>query len=265
MKRELEAPGVVAADLCRESLYRFFAAVLRGPRSAGWGVVQEPENHDLVCEAADFIRSGASSFPSRLGLGEAPADTLTLRPLCAGLKRPATKLRADYDRVFGLTADRGCPPYETEYHTNAEAFFQAQQMADVAGFYRAFGLMPAQSEPDRPDYLPLELEFMAFVLMKKRLASVDLAGATADTDAASVCDEVQRAFFRDHLAWWVPAFASGLRRKSDDGIYGEVGRALAAWIPIERMRLDIPLPRVSLASVADNRPEDQLECAGCSG
>jgi TorA maturation chaperone TorD len=265
MKQQLEAPGIVAVDLCRETLYRFFAVVLRGPRSAGWEVVREPENHDLVCNAADFIRTGASTFPSRLGLGEAPPDTLTLKPLCAGLKRPTNKLRADYDRVFGLTADRGCPPYETEYHTNSEAFFRAQQMADVAGFYRAFGVMPSQSEPDRPDYLPLELEFMAFVLMKKRLALVDAAGSVANADRALVCDEVQRCFFRDHLAWWVPAFASGLRRKGDDGIYGEVGRALAAWIPIERTRLDIPLPRVPLESVPGSQPEERLECAGCSG
>ena len=123
-------------------------------------------------------------------------------------------LRAQYDTVFGLVVPKECPPYETEYYPTQETFGRSQQMADVAGFYQAFGIEPAQSSPERPDHLALELEFMAFLLLKRRQA---IAATDHDPEAgeqASICDRALRDFFRDHLAWWLPAFAAGLRRKA---------------------------------------------------
>ena len=137
----------------------------------------------------------------------------------------STRLRAEYDRVFGLVVPKECPPYETEYHPTQETFVRSQQMADIAGFYRAFGIEPAQSSPERPDHLALELEFMAFLLTKKRLA---LAAVELDPEAAeqvSICDRAQRDFFRDHLAWWVPSFAAGLRRKAGGRLLRRPGSA----------------------------------------
>ena len=103
---------------------------------------------------------------------------------------------------------------------------------------------------------------MAFLLLKKRLA-LDEGGLGA-AERAAVCDEAESKFFRDHLAWWVPSFAAGLRRKAGGGLYEGVGRALAALLSLERRRLGVAAPRLPLQLERVECPEEQPECAGCA-
>src|SRR5262249_47366703 len=171
-------------------------------------------------------------------------------------KEPVEVLRAAYDVVFGHVTSRECPPYEAEYHSTSEPFFRSQQMADVAGFYRAFGLELSHAHPERPDHVALELEFLAFVLLKRPLALAG-PGTNAEKDEqVSVCDAAERTFFRDHLAWWLPSFATGLRRKAGHGVYAELGQVLAAFLPVERRRFGVPAPRLPVQASLEPRPEE---------
>jgi TorA maturation chaperone TorD len=238
-------------DLAREGLYRFLAAALRGPHGPGWQLFADPASREAAAAAADLLRAEASGRP---GFGEPTAEALTLRPLEDFLGGPGEAPGEEYYRVFGLLGPRECPPYETEFCPE-EPFLRAQQMADVAGFYRAFGLAPSHGHPERPDYLPLELEFMAFLLLKKRLAG---GGPRAE-----VCAEVEAGFYRDHLAWWLPAFAAGLRRRAGGGLYAALGELLAAFAAAERARLGLPPPRLPLRQAAPAEVEEEAGCAGC--
>jgi TorA maturation chaperone TorD len=254
-----------ALDLARECLYRFLAAALTDPHARGWRLLFNAQSQQLARQAADLLRAEAEAKPVPLAPGELPAEELNLAPLLAEFARPVQELRGDYDRAFGLVASRECPLYETEYHHNGDTFFRSQQMADVAGFYRAFGLEPACTSPERPDHLALELEFMAFLLLKKRLAQAAAEYGNGRADAVAVCDQAQRQFFRDHLAWWVPAFATGLRRKAGSGFYAQVGRVLAALLPSERARFGVAPPRASLQlPLIESVDEEPTACAGCA-
>jgi TorA maturation chaperone TorD len=255
-----EPAADTAIDLARECLYRFLAAALTDPAVDGWGLLLDADSGRVAAHAAELLRADAGDGPAALGFGELPPDDLDLAPLLAELGRPRAEQTALYDRVFGLVPSRECPPYETEYHAGAEPFFLAQQLADVAGFYRAFGLEPARGSPERPDHLALELEFVAILLTKKRLAD----GAPNGGELARVCAEAEAAFFRDHLAWWVPSFATGLRRKAGDGFYAAVARALAALMPLERAHFGVAPPRRLLRAAAVEPPNEQNGCAGCS-
>ncbi len=252
-----------ALDLARESLYGFLAAALADPHTRTWRLVLQPKNQDLARESADYLRDEMAVQASALGPGELPLEHLDLRPLLHDLGRPIWEIGADYDRIFGLLTCRECPPYETEYHPTSEAFFRAQQLADVAGFYRAFGVKPARATPERPDHISLELEFMAFVLLKKRLA---LGSQDPERwERVDVCDDVQRRFFEEHLAWWVPAFATGLLRKAGAGLYASLARIVAAFIAAERGHFELPPPRRPIQVTRIERPEEQAGCAGCVG
>lgn len=251
-------------DLAREVLYRFLAAVLSEPGSPAWQRAMDPENQRWACEAADLLSADASAAPVALGFGELAPESLTLRLLCAELAAPAERLRAEFDRVFGLGAIRECPPYETEYHQSAEPFFRSQQMADIAGFYRAFGLEPSHARPGRPDHLALELEFMAFLLMKRREAVADRVENPEIGERVSICDDAQLGFLRDHLVWWVPSFATGLRRHAGQGAWARLGEVLAAFLPTERGRFDLKAPRLPVQASVVERREEEAGCAGCS-
>jgi TorA maturation chaperone TorD len=265
MMKNIECePESAAIDLARECLYRFLATVAAGPYAEGWTRLDEPDTRRLVVDAASLIRGEFAAEPVLLGYGERSVDDLHCAELLAALQEPLAKLRADFDRVYGLVTPKECPPYETEYHPNSETFFRSQQMADIAGFYHAFGIEPAQAHPERPDHLALELEFMAFLQTKQRLATASAGeDARAADDQAEVCDLAAKSFFQDHLAWWVPAFATGLMRKAGGGYNAAFARLLAAFIPVERQRLGIEAPSKLVQPDLIERPEEQSGCATC--
>jgi TorA maturation chaperone TorD len=253
-----------AVLLARECLYRFLAAALSDPYSDCFALALDPCNRQLAGAAADLIRAEVSEAPAPLGIGELPPSQLDLGPLQAELDRPLEELRAEYDRVFGLVQSRECPPYETEYHSSTEPFFRTQQLADVAGFYRAFGLETARAAPERPDHIAVELEFMALLALKERLALQSVPDNPDAAEQAAVCAEAGRTFCSDHLSWWVPSFAMGLRRKAGTGLFAILANVLAALVAAERVRYGLPAPRLPLQPALIERPEEQSGCLSCA-
>src|SRR5262249_45823836 len=138
MQRPACTSEEMAYDLAREVLYRFLAAALSNPRGESYHLVQAAENQLLASKAADLLCAEASTATSTRGFGELGPEQLDLAPLLRELREPAVDRDAEYDRIFGVVFSKECPPYETEYHTTTDVFFRSQQLADIAGFYRAF-------------------------------------------------------------------------------------------------------------------------------
>lgn len=255
-------------DRARLTVYRFLSMAASHPRSERWPLLLEPDFQELVVAAAELIRGEPQARPDSLARGELPPEAMELTPLISFTRLPRDLLITEYDRVFGLLISRDCPPYETEYCPQTFSVYRSQQLADVAGYYRAFGLEPADKDPARQDHIVLELEFMAWLIAKTLYASENRQGDNAD-----LCRDAQVNFFRDHLAWWVPAFALALRRKADvlggEGeltspaktYLGAVGAFLAAFVPAERALLGIsPPPTAPTPSSVEEQSED---CDAC--
>lgn len=281
-----DIPEAAALELARECVHRFLSAFATDPYTPGWERIQDQQGQALAVAAMDLIREWAEQNPTPRTFGELPPEALDLRPLVADLSKPLADLRAEHDRVFGLIAPKECPPYETEYHPPGQTFLRSQQTADVAGFYHAFGLQPGGASHERPDHIALELEFIALLLTKKRMAqgghTVEETGTGSDrpravpvpiseddsaresADRIEICDQALHNFVRDHLAWWVPAFAAGLRRKADHGPYHALSNVLAALIPVERAILGIAPPFQPVQPELIETPEEQSGCIGCS-
>lgn len=263
----------VAVELARECVYRFLASLLIDPARDSRGYGRTQSEAILLSQAGQLLREEASLEDIAIGFGELPVESFDLNPLLTQQAQQAKYLGGEYDRIFGLVVAKDCPPYETEYCPAGETFQRSQQLADIAGFYLAFGLEPTASRPERPDHLALELEFMAHLLMKARLAvsGAEHYGQVEDTEArgpeerAMICEDAAHKFFQDHLAWWVPAFATGLARKAQTGMYATLARVLATWIPMERARMGIPAPRRPVQAVLIEKPEEQGGCEGCAG
>jgi TorA maturation chaperone TorD len=237
--------------LAREFLYRFFSLALTEPWGREWPALVSEENLALAIGSGEVVDARGEH-----ALGSA------LDQLVSELRQPPESLDDEYQRVFGLTPARECPPFETEYHGNAETFYCSQQLADIAGFYRAFGLNPGAMATVRPDHLTLELEFMAYLLMKQRLL---LESNDHDpSEKIGVVAKAEADFYRDHLAWWVPAFARGLAKRSVGGYYSALSRALGAFIVCESHRFGVRETRTPLVVVPTETRDDATECAGCT-
>lgn len=251
----------LTTNLARRIIYRYLAAALRHP-SEYFRELRQPPALDAFETATEIMRQKVNSEPIPLGFGELPAEELNPSKWIAWLQRPADDLFGEYDRVFGVGPVVDCPPYETEFFGNQEPFFRAQQMADVAGFYQAFGLNVSHTRPERPDHLALELEFMSLLILKERFAHKE--NESTGNENAQVCRDAQMRFLSDHLVWWAPSYATGLRRKAGDGPYEHLGRMLAAFMPIERSLFNIKAPQLPVRPRIEERPEEDSGCESCS-
>ncbi|MBI4386658.1 MAG: molecular chaperone TorD family protein [Elusimicrobia bacterium] len=73
------------------------------------------------------------------------------------------QLEGDYFRLFGSS---GCCPLDLAHHLSPNPFEQSKRLADIGGFYKAFGV-----EVDRRlDHLPAMLEFSAYLEIKRSYA-----------------------------------------------------------------------------------------------
>jgi len=259
-------------DEARLCLYRVLSLAASDPASRRSARLRAESFLDQAAAAAAFLAEEPSARPPAPAPGELPPATLGRLPLADFLRRPAAGLTAEHERVFGLVASKECPPCETDWCPQTFPIFRSQQLADVAGFYRAFGLEPSRDRPERHDHVALELEFMAWLLAKQRHA-LQAGGPEAD-ERAAVCRDAQRRFVQDHLAWWLPAFALALRRKADGlrdardlhepprSALGALGAALAAFVAAERAVLGVD-PPVELAGPRPAEDADEGGCGGC--
>lgn len=137
-----------------------------------------------------------------------------LADLLAAL-RPSTadELATQFFGLFGGTVR--VPPYEGSYEL--DPIRQGRQMADVAAFYRAFGAEPNGPAAERPDHAGCELEFLAFLELR-RLAAI------AGEEDVELLDEIETTFINDHAGRWLPTFFAEVR---DGAEHAPFYRALA--------------------------------------
>jgi len=243
----------------RQCLFRFSALALADPKTGNWDALTSPDLHRTLAAAAEVVRDEPAAAAASLARGELGLDQLD--PTAAIRELPATDnaFNTLYESVFGLLVSGSCPPHETEYIHSKLTFQRSHSLADIAGYYRAFGLRLSRCHPERQDHVALQLEFVAqlFELENRAIA----ANGANVSEPAEVCRSARKRFFAEHLACWVPTFARLLAIENPGGFYDMVGRFLAALIPAERALLGIAAMTHSVAPSQVERPED---CEGCA-
>jgi nitrate reductase assembly molybdenum cofactor insertion protein NarJ len=172
-------------------------------------------------------------------------------------------LQAAHRLVFGLT---GSLMYETELGLPHE-FRQSQELADIAGFYQAFGFHTGAAVRERPDHLATELEFMYLLALKEAYAVVN-----SMPEQAEICVDAQRKFLQDHLGRWIGPFCRSLERSTDERLgnsglespYVKLARLAEAFLKAETARLGV-LPELQPMVEQTLTPfNPDFTCAGCA-
>lgn len=111
-------------------------------------------------------------------------------------------LASDYIDIF----DRAQPansPYESDYSQN-QAMSKGTELADLAGFYKAFGLdfTSPDTTHDMLDHVSRELEFYAYLLAKQ-----EYLNDAKDEKGSSIVYDARKSFLKDHLGTFVSPLA----------------------------------------------------------
>ncbi len=172
----------------------------------------------------------------------------------ASLRVPsANHLATSFVRLFGHTTRGLICACETEYGAD-NAFHQPQQLADISGYYLAFGLRPAVACEARADHVACECEFMDFLNRKEALL---LAACSDDDETLAATRDAARTFVRDHLGRFGRAFAARVMVEDPEDFFGVLGRTLLEILDVECHRLHIDAGPIDLAvrpEVADEAP-----------
>jgi len=133
---------------------------------------------------------------------------------------PGPEIGAELTRLFVRAV---VPPYETSYESARSApGGKTLALADIAGFYRAFGF---QAQGERPDHLAPELEFLSLLCVKEAYARL-----TGEREGAEVCAEARIKFIREHLAPWLPSFCQRVAEEATDQALSLATAAVVAMV-----------------------------------
>jgi len=174
-------------------------------------------------------------------LAELPDASPELADLVSELhSTKVERLSAVYQGLFGGKVQ--VPPYEGSYEL--DPIRQGRQMADIAAFYRAFGAEAHGPAAERPDHVGCELEFLAFLELR-RLAAVE----ERDETGAEIVDEIAATFLVDHAGRWLPAFFAAVDESARTApLYRSLAALGAVAVEAELERRGIEPTSVSRSS-----------------
>ena len=164
---------------------------------------------ELAAAADDLTRAAQVAEPSAL---VAALSGAAVGARAAGVEAWA----AEHERLFSCGVV--CPIHETGFVCRDKGHI----LADLAGFYLAFGVGLRPEVHERQDHLVAELEFLASLLVR-----LSAARAGRRAEAAEVTGAALRAFASDHLGDWLPGFAAHLRGSCALDVYTRLADALA--------------------------------------
>jgi TorA maturation chaperone TorD len=139
-------------------------------------------------------------------------------------------LEAEYDRLF--RRNLACPPHETAYGDGRRMGGRPAELADIRGFYEAFGVVPSSTDPELPDHLATELEFYSILLLKIAYARVGATPQDVEVTAAAA-----GAFLEHHLGRWPGAFREAVEAENAASPYLETAHLIEAVIAEECRRV----------------------------
>jgi TorA maturation chaperone TorD len=234
--------------VCRAIIYDVLAMSLRPPTPEMLSRLGEDGASETVVDAALALADARSGQP----LGEA------VNRLFEALRGSSLDLLEDsYRDIFGHTAHGQVPPYETEYGFG-DVFRQAQELADIGGFYRAFGLEMAKARQERNDHISAELEFLSLLATKEAYDVVD-----GDLEGSETVRRAERLFLREHAARFGRAFGQSLARSRGHALYRAAGELCFDFLTTECARFGVPAGQEVLQLRPAATAEPPMACGGC--
>lgn len=205
----------------------------------------------LLSRAAVFrvLASGAiypeASFKQRIlqelsaVIHSAPALDYAQVTALANLRRvwadtDEDSLIKEYSRLF--IGNDAIVPRETAYGNTG----RSAELADISGFYLAFGFDLREDQREVPDYLSVELEFYSLLLIKQAYA------LEQDwLDKFDITRNAAKAFLADHLGRWVGKVCERAIEHQAAPIYKSLFEIISAAVQRECQALAVrPTPLI---------------------
>lgn len=242
-RREVKSEPEISATLTRAALFQVLAQAFGYPA---------PGHVGEVSAAFGRVRGGES-------FGRAPRIAQLLRRARNAWRRADEDAAAvEYMRLF-----LGSGPvslHETAYGDGRRIAGRPVELADINGFYHAFGFGVTTTDPDLPDHLGAELEFYSLLQLKDAWAR-----DSHRRPLSAITREAARTFLARHLGRWVGALAESAAQYRAASPYFETVDLAAALVEMEMRRLRISTEPVLGRISGDAMQEEEFACPRAAG
>lgn len=204
----------------RSALYGAVSALFADPESQKFELLLKPEIQGSVLDTCFQLESTLCGTDA--GLSK-PFQQIMAKLSANNLK----KIQSEFVDVFGHTLSKQIAPYALEHLKNTDVFFRTQKLADLNGFYKAFGMEVESIE--RADHISTQTEFLSYLLLKERLAE-----RNGLIEEMGVCRDAFDQFQKDHFMDWAGMFAGNLAKHVDSEFYPLAGRFFSISLETEK-------------------------------
>lgn len=197
----------------RALVYRLLARVFLPPQSGSFEALMR----DDLAALPDALEALSANEELRSRAHELAHELEAVHP---------EQLALVYEHTFEPSGGASKPPNETAHAPEIpqEGLTRTYELADIAGFYKAFGVEVAP-ETERVDHIAAELEFMHLLAVKQALAE-----ERGEAEHADLCRDASTKFLTDHLGRWSGKLQIHLEAESADRVYCAAGSLLASFV-----------------------------------
>ena len=218
-------------DVERARLYKAIALAFDRPGAAPAMVAHRETIAEQFADAAERLDEwlGADIDPSAHDgqpLAETAAAVVETMPI------DDADARSAYADAFGVEGEGTVSQYEVTYAPGT-LVTNTDRIADIAGFYRAFGLDLSEDERDRADALPTQLEFCQHLALSRAVLT------ESGDDGVEIVTDATAAFLEDHLGRWIPRFVDEVRDEVDEPYYHALVDLLEAVVAMDVDHFDV--------------------------
>lgn len=163
----------------------------------------------------------------------------------ASLKSLSQEIESEYTELF--VTRMLCPPYETRYVK--AGFNKSEVLADIAGFYNAFGFSLAGTE--MADHVAAETEFLSLLSLKEAVGIEE-----GLEEMVEVCAHAKKRFLEEHSGRWIESFCRNLIGRTKSEFYKKLAMFTGRFIEAEKNFYEIrinPLEEVPEEDIGEIR------------
>lgn len=159
-------------------------------------------------------------------------------------------LRSKYIELFDHSKSIN-PLYETEYG-RARAMFKANELSDIAAFYKAFGFEVEGVE--MLDHIAVELEFYGVMKMKLNYLS-----ESKDSEGVEIVKDGMKKFLKDHLGRFSKSIIARPGIQGDE-FYSNTFQFISDLVEEECRLFDLKVEPIEW--LASEKEEMAISCGG---
>ena len=204
----------------KSTLYGFVSTLFSDPESEKFSMMKNPEFQKMVLNSClQFDENNQSE------LSGAFQNVISM---VSELNRET--IQNENVSIFGHTLSKETAPYALEHLKSTDVFFRTQKLADLNGFYKAFGMEVESIE--RADHIATQTEFLSYLILKELVAIKKNL-----EEEIEICQKAFIDFHQEHFFDWAKMFSENLIEKVEGEFYPAAGKFLWGLICKEKSNL----------------------------